>query len=424
MKKFNPWQWLVFSFIILIISGAILLKAPWIEHQNGLSWTDAFFTSTSAVCVTGLTSVSTTGFNIWGQLTILLLLQTGAIGIMTLTTSFFLFIKRNVGTKYKLSFAQTSHTFDLYEARIILKRIIILTWMIEFIGFILLSIGFLIQGLDPGGAMFHALFHSASAFANAGFSTFENSLTGTHLLVKITVMILIALGGLGYFVLYEISTKKKLFKKYSLHTKIVLLTSIILWAGGFIFFLMSEGRDIPVIDALFLSVTARTAGFNTIEMSSLSYASVFLLFILMFIGASPGSTGGGIKTTNAFVMIYSIWSLLKGRTTVTVFNRTIPLRFIMKAFATATLFFIIISIASVLLLEWNDFSLVPVLFEVISALGTVGLSLGITSELNEAGKWIIILLMFIGRVGPASLALAVMMRQKEAKIKYPEEEIF
>ncbi len=424
MKKINPWQWLILSFLFLIGLGTLLLKMPWVKHASGLSFIDALFTSTSAVCVTGLTTVPTSGFNLWGQITILLLIQLGAVGIMTLTTSFLLMLKGSVGLRYAYHFAQVNQTFNLYDARLILKRILFMTFGIETLGFIGITIGFLIQGFPLSNAMYYGFFHAISAFGNAGFSPFDNSLINTQPTVKIFTALMIMLGGLGYFVLYDLYKSLKKHKKLSLHSKVVLLTSVVLWIGGMLFFMIFEKFNISPLDSFFLSVTARTAGFTSVPLSGLSYASIILLYMLMFIGASPGSTGGGIKTTHAFVIFSSVLSLLKGKTQVVVFNRSIPLRFILKAFATTFLFTLLIVFSLTLLLETHHFSLESSLFEVISALGTVGLSLGATTQLGFTGKLIIILLMFLGRVGPASLALAILQKQKEVKIKYPEEEIF
>jgi len=422
--QLNSWQYLVLSFFFLIASGTILLKMPFVQHQNGLTEIDALFTATSAVCVTGLTTVSTSGFNLWGQLSILLLIQLGAIGIMTLTTSFLLILKGNIGLKQRISFSRIQENYNLQDANFILKNILKITFVVELAGMILLSIGFYQQGLSISNALYQGLFHSISAFCNAGFSTYDQSLMGTNSLIKMTVSILIIIGGLGYFVIYELMAFYKQKRKYSLHTKIVLRVSLFLIiAGTFLIYLFENGQ-IGWIDSFFQSVTTRTAGFNSVELNSLSNATIFLMLLLMFIGASPGSTGGGIKTTNFFIMVYAIVSVLKGRRNFVVWHRRISSNYILKAFGTAIAYFIILSIGTLILLTDKNLHFKETLFEAVSAMGTVGLSLGITPHLNLLGKWIIIALMFIGRLGPASFAMATLMKQKEIKIKYPDGEIY
>ncbi len=420
----NPWQYLVLSFLGLIVSGTLLLQMPFVKHLNGLTNIDALFTSTSAVCVTGLTTVSTSGFNLWGQLIILLLIQLGAIGIMTLTTSFLLALKGNVSLKHRLSFSQLQENYDFHDATGVLKNIIKITFIIEFIGMILLTAGFYLQGLPVKSALYQGFFHSISAFCNAGFSTYDQSLTGTNALIKLTVSILIILGGLGYFVIYELISFYQQKRKYSLHTKIVLRVSLALIIAGTLLIYLFEKGQTGWIDSFFQSVTTRTAGFNTVDLNALSNATIFLMLLLMFIGASPGSTGGGIKTTNFFIMVYATVSVLKGKRNFVVWNRKISSNYILKAFGTAISYFIILSIGVILLLLEPNLGFKASLFEAVSAMGTVGLSLGITPHLSVMGKWVIIALMFIGRLGPASFAMATLMKQKEVKIKYPDAEIY
>jgi len=428
-KKFrqinlNPWQYLVFSFVILILFGTGLLLMPFVVHRNGLSVLDALFTSTSAVCVTGLTTVSTSKFNIYGQLSILLLIQLGAIGIMTLTSSFLLAIKGNISLKHKILFSKIQEDYGLQDARMVLQNILKITFITEFIGFILLFFGFLMEGLPIKSALYQGFFHSISAFCNAGFSTYDSSLIGMNPLIKYTISFLIIIGGIGYFVIFELIEKYKRQRKFSLHTKIVLVTTLALIIIGTLLIWLSDFNTITFTDSFFQSVTTRTAGFNSVNLKTLSIPAIFLMLLLMFIGASPGSTGGGIKTTTFFTEIYSIFSILKGRTHLVVFNRNIPILFILKAFAATVLYAGVIIIGIILLLESNQIALIDAIFEAVSAMGTVGLSLGITSQLNDFGKIVLITLMFIGRLGPASLALATLNKNKELKIKYPKGEIY
>ncbi len=419
----NPWQSLIVSFALLISAGMLMLKMPWVMHRSGLSWLDALFTSSSAVCVTGLTVVPTSGFNTAGQWTILLLIQLGAIGIMTLTTSFLLLVRGKIGLKHKLEFAQLQEGFSLAGTSFLLKEIVKITFIIELLGALLLWPGFLSEGFSVKQSAYLSVFHSVSAFCNAGFSPFDDSLTGMNGWIKLVVAFLIIMGGLGYLVIFELLHFPRQ-SRLSFHSKIVLITTVGLLISGILFLAVFDWSHLSLIDIFFQSVTARTAGFNTVDLQSLSYGSVFTLMLLMFIGASPGSTGGGIKTTVFFVIVSSIFSVLKGKEEVVMFHRTLSRKTIMKAFATATLYFFIITTGVLILLQSHELSFERSLFEAISAMGTVGLSLDVTPHLNEIGKWTIIALMFIGRVGPASFALATMISGKELNIKYPKAELY
>ncbi len=422
--KFNPWQYLVLSFLILISLGTWALKLPIVHHEKGLKWIDAGFEATSAVCVTGLTTVPTSCFNLTGQLILLLLMQLGAIGIMTITSSFLIAVKGNLNLKHRLSFSQLQENFNLNDANYVLKNILRITFITEFIGMILLSIGFYLHGLSIKKALYQGLFHSISAFCNAGFSTYDDSLIHTNTLIKITIAFLIIMGGLGYFVVFELIASLKEKRQLSLHSKIVLSVSFFLIIIGTLLLFYFQKGQINWIDSFFQSVTARTAGFNSIDLNMLNNASVFLLLILMFIGASPGSTGGGIKTTNFFIMIYAVFSVLKGRESVVIWHRSISRRQILKAFGTAIVYFLVLSIGILWLFHHSQFSFKSTIFEAVSAMGTVGLSLGLTPLLGLKGKILIIGLMFIGRLGPASFAMATINKQKNIEIKYPEGEIF
>ena len=422
--KTNPWQYLVLSFCLLIAFGTGLLLMPFVHHTQNLHFVDALFMSTSAVCVTGLATVPTSGFNIAGQLSLLLLMQLGAIGIMTLTSSFLISLKGNLKLKHRLNFSKLQDNYDLHDANYILKNIVKITLVTELIGAIFLSIGFLLEGLPFGSAIYQGFFHAISAFCNAGFSTYDSSIMGLNPLIKYTVSILITIGGIGYFVLFELLENRKNKRKLSLHTKIVLISSVALMVLGTVFLYIFEQGNMSITDSFFQSVTTRTAGFNSVDLTKLHMPSIFLMLILMFIGASPGSTGGGIKTTNFFVIVFSVITVLKGGTKVVLFNRTISYRYILKAFATAMIYFVVISVGVVLLLQDDNVRFEEAIFECVSAMGTVGLSLGITPYFSEMGKLIIVALMFIGRLGPSSFAMATLLQEKQVRIQYPEGTIY
>ena len=419
--KLNPWHYLFLSFSALILSGTFLLLPPVVRNEGSLSFIDALFTSTSAVCVTGLTVVNTTGFSVWGQVVLLILMQLGAIGIMTMTTSLIQIIRGNVNLEYRLSFSQLQENMNLKNSKEILHFILKITFFLEAVGAVLITLGFYLQGLPLKSAAYHGVFQSVSAFCNAGFSSFDQSLIGTHWLVRYTVMALIILGGLGYFVIFEIYHRDKgKNRKYSLHTKIVLITTTILIVIGTLAIFIIEG-DVSFTDSLFQSVTTRTAGFNSVEIGHLHLVSLLIMTLLMFIGASPGSTGGGIKTTTFFVAVYSVIKVLRGETSIQLFHRHITHKVILRAFALVVVYFIMVMIASILLMFEYPFDFFDILFEVVSAIGTVGLSLGITAQIGVYGKLVLICCMFLGRIGPATLAMTTLRRQKEIKIMYPVE---
>jgi len=424
--RLNPWQNLIVSFLLLITLGAFLLEMPWILRNENLSFIDSLFISTSAVCVTGLTTINISDFNIFGELTLLILMQLGAIGIMTLSTTFILAIKGNINLKQKINFIKTQSNNSLHDVNHVLRFILRITFISEFFGAILLSIGFYLQGFSILGAIHYGIFHAISAFCNAGFSPFDNSLIGMNNLIKYTIILLIIIGGIGYYVIYELYNKFKTKKKLSLHSKIVLISTVSLIIIGTVFIYFLGSNNISITDSLFQSVTARTAGFNTVKLKDLHYLSLFFIVFLMFIGASPGSTGGGIKTTTFFIVFISIINILKGETTIKVFKRQISNSMILKSFAVLSSYFAIIFIGTLLLLYHTSYGFFNTMFEVTSAMGTVGLSVGVTSELENYGKLIIILIMFIGRIGPASIAMITFSKKNQIKlkIKYPEEAIY
>ena len=419
--KLNPWHYLFLSFIFLTLTGALLLELPYIRTHGQLSFIDALFTSTSAVCVTGLIVVKTTDFTLMGQIILMVLMQLGAIGIMTITTVLIMIIRGSIDLEHRISFTRLQDNFNLKSSQKVIYFIVKITFLAEFIGAILIGLGFYLQGFPLKKAIYHGIFQSVSGFCNAGFSTFDESLIGTHWLVKYTVMALIILGGLGYFVIFEIFQNKKI-SKYSLHSKVVLITSFILVFAGALFIFIIEGNE-SVTDSLFQSVTARTAGFNSIDINQMHMVSLFFLTMLMFIGASPGSTGGGVKTTTFFIVNYSIIKVLRGETSIQIFGRHLSHKVLLRAMALVVVYSLIIIIASILLMLIYPFKFFDILFEVISAVGTVGLSLGLTAKFGVYGKTILIICMFLGRVGPATLAMITLRKQREIKIKYPEDRV-
>ncbi len=448
IKTFSPAQALIFSYALAIFTGAVLLATPMAANGEALSFLDALFTATSAQCVTGLVVVDTsTRLSLFGQGVVLLLIQIGGLGITTFSVYLFIYLRVGVSARGRWIINETLMHTPISSWRELINDVVIMTFIIEAVGTALLSMTFVPQlGFWPG--LYYALFHSVSAFCNAGFSLFPDNLVGfrDNALVNMTVMALIILGGIGFLVIRELllvcrirARQRKQKVKLSLHTKIVLVTTGLLIIFGA---LMIGGLEVrgalagmPLMEgvwtALFQSVTARTAGFNTIELNLLRAPTLFLMIFLMFIGASPGSAGGGVKTTSLALFFAIFYCRLKGSPHTNLFRRTIPADVITKALALVILASILIGIALFGLLvvqapdlvHENKREFLSYLFETFSAFGTVGLSIGATAKLNVLGKWIVILLMFAGRVGLLTLAFAIAGRTRRHAAQYAEENI-
>ena len=418
----------IFSFFGLISLGALLLWSPFVTNNGDhVEFIDALFTATSAVCVTGLTTINTSSFNLFGQIIILLLIQLGALGIMSLTSTIIFIVRQDMSIGDKALLANASGGFPIKELKNLMLTVLLYTASIEIAGVFFLTIGFLRMG-EAGffHSLYLAIFHSISAFCNAGFSTFDDSLMKVHPLVKHSIGLLIVLGGLGIYVIYDIWQFLRHRVRFRVYSRIVIWATIFLIFGGAVvikFMEWASQKYISFGDALFQSITARTAGFNSVDISALSSPTLIIMMILMLIGASPGSTGGGMKTTTASLVFLSIYNMFKGRSNVVVFKRTIPVTNILKAFTICFTFIALTVVGATLLSFEGDFTLQHVIFEVISALGTVGLSEGITSRCHVYGKLILIILMFLGRIGPFTFFLFLLSKEKESKLRYPDEKI-
>ncbi|MCP4914254.1 MAG: Trk family potassium uptake protein [Oligoflexia bacterium] len=438
--KLSPAQMVIVSFSGVILLGTFLLMLPVsAKGDTSLGFIDALFMATSATCVTGLATKSlATEFSLFGQIVILILIQIGGLSIMTLYSSMAILLGKNMGMKDRVIMQDLLDVNSLEDLFNMIVDIVKYTFFIELWGGIVLTIAFTFEGFEFGSALYYGFFHSISAFCNAGFSLFDTSLEtyGTNPLINITIMVLITLGGLGFIVLKdvkEVVTAGKSLKRLGAHTKIVIVTSGLLTFIGavFIFF----GEFLNALDSytlweklqisLFQSVTLRTAGFNSIPLTSMHTYTLYMMTLFMFIGGSPGSTAGGVKTTTLAILIQSIKATLKGDKGVTAFNRTISGPIVVRATA---LMFISILITSFFILvlmrlEPNQ-NFLAIFFEVISASGTVGLSLGITPFLTTMGKVAVSALMFSGRIGPLTLILAIGQRQKSiGKFDYPDGRI-
>ncbi len=433
----NPPVTLMLSFALVILIGTVLLMFPVSSRLNRVTPpVDALFTATSATCVTGLVVVDTgSHFSLFGQIVILLLIQIGGLGIMTISTVFALLLGQRINLKLENVMHQVvggSYAINLYQ---LLKNIILVTAVIELLGALGLYFKFS-QDFAPLKAAWVSVFHSVSAFCNAGFSPLSGNLAGYVDSITVNTMVtgLIIMGGLGFTVIIDllhyffVGAK---VKKLNLHSKVVLLTTAALVVFGFIVFYIAEyhssmagfGVYRRVLSSWFQSVTTRTAGFNTIDMARLSKASVLASIVLMFIGASPGSTGGGVKTTTFAMLVLSVVSLLKGRRYQSIFKRRIPDSNFREATGLTSISLAIIFVVLLLLLLAETHSFDKIAFEAMSAFGTVGLSMGITPMLSVTGKLLITLLMYIGRIGPLTLIYAFAIHRKQVDINYAEENI-
>jgi trk system potassium uptake protein TrkH len=424
---------IVIGFLGLIGTGTLLLLL-FNAASRPLDVIDALFTATSAVCVTGLTVVDTgKALSHASQLVVLLLIQLGGLGVMTATTALSLLLRERIGLRQRLFLAGGVGLDSPSGVIRLLIRILLLTFAIEGLGAIPLFWGFLRAGQSPLESLYNAIFHSVSAFCNAGFSLFSENLEGfsSSLLVPGTVMGLIVLGGLGFIVLSELRDHFRQRARLSVHSRLVLSTTAGLVLFGTLTLLSCEwdhslGTFSPgwkAWNALFSSITPRTAGFDTVSPAAFSSSGIFILVLLMIVGASPGSTGGGFKTTTLAVLIVSTWNAIRGRSEIQLWNRRLPFRVIQRAITVFVLYLGTLGLGLAALVLIEPFPFQSLLFETASALGTVGLSLGITSKLSDGGKLVLVMMMFWGRVGIATFLYGLVKRESKGKVSYPDAEI-
>lgn len=437
-SKLKGVQILTLGFLAVILIGGIILSLP-VSSASGEStnFLDALFTSTSAVCVTGLVTLDTgTHWNMFGQTIIMLLIEIGGLGFMSFTTLIAIFLGRKITLRDRLILQDAMNTYNIQGLVKMVQYVVGFTVAVQLSGALLFSTQF-VPKYGIGKGLFYSLFHSISAFCNAGFDLFGNfsSLTSfsSNWVVILVASALIIIGGIGFAVWIEIYNIKTV-KKLSLHSKLVILMTVTLVVGGAILMFIFEHNNpntlanmsFPdkVLNSFFASVTTRTAGFNSISTDGMTNAGNFLTIILMFIGGSPGSTAGGIKTTTIGVLIVTVICVIKGREDAEVFKRRFSKDLIYKAF---TLFFIggSLVICATMLLSYTEqgASFLSLLYETVSAFGTVGLTLGLTQQLSEIGKVLIMTLMFLGRVGPLTVVLSLMKNKKNNGVRYPEGKI-
>ncbi|HEA28599.1 MAG TPA: ATPase [Leeuwenhoekiella sp.] len=450
----NPAQLFIVSFLGIIFIGTFLLMLPKATYE-GLSFIDAFFTSTSAVCVTGLAVVDTGSyFTQFGQVILLILIQLGGLGILTFASYFSYFFKGGATYENQLVLSDMTNSQKIGDVFDTLKKIILITFSIEFFGGIIIYLS-----LNPAlfssffERAFFAVFHSISAFCNAGFSTLSNSLYQEGFRfnygLQLIITALFVLGGLGFPIIANVLKYLKhvivnrLFRPkgeerlhipwvLNINSRITLVTTVSLTVLGTILFYINEYNNTlaehhglgKVVTALFGAATPRTAGFNNIDMGALNFSTIMLLFFLMWIGASPASTGGGIKTSTFAIATLNFLSLAKGKDKIEVFRRQIADISVKRAFATISLSLVVIGMGIVLISIFDeDKTLLSIAFECFSAYSTVGLSVGITAALSLPSKAVIITVMFIGRVSMLTILIAIFKQVKHKNYRYPTEEI-
>jgi trk system potassium uptake protein TrkH len=442
-RHLSPERLFLLSFAGLIVFGALLLRLPVSASGRPLSFLDALFSSTSAVCVTGLAVVSIgEDLSTFGQVVTIFLFQIGGLGILTFSAMFFVMMGRGLATKERDIIQSVFLHAPRRDLAAIVRFVLLSTLMFEAAGACVLWLRFC-WDFPPGEALYKAVYHAVSAFNNCGYSLFGDSLMRYQgdPVVNLTVMALIVAGGIGFIVFYELRNaigQKR--KRLSLHSKLVLIATFTLVFGGAAMFYMLEQddalRDLPwlnrVLASLFQSVTARTAGFNTVDMALLRNETLLVTMVLMFIGGSPGSTAGGVKTTSISLLFLLMWSRLRGRDEVTVFNRTVPRellsRMISIILASTLSIFLITSILLVSAPSGHEpgesrHLFVEYLFETVSAFGTVGLSMNLTPQLSSLQKAAVILMMIAGRVGPLTLAFSLSRATGRKQVVYAEEGI-
>lgn len=433
--ELNPPRVLTLGFGTLILIGALLLNLP-IASKSGesIGFINSLFTSASAVCVTGLVVVNTAKYwSLFGQIVIILLIQMGGLGFMTMATIVALLAGKKISLKERLVIKEQLNQQTMSGLVRLTKYVILLTFVIEGIGAFLLSTRFIpIYGFKKG--LWFSIFHAVSAFCNAGFDIIGNSMVSFvgDFTINMTICFLVIIGGVGFSVLIDIG-KNKSFKKLRLHSKLVISITIILIIVGMLIILVIERKNPDtlmylskgerLLASFFQSVIPRTAGFNSIDISKIYDTTAFIIIILMCIGGSPGSTAGGIKTTTFGATFLTTIAVVRGNKDVVVFKQRLNQDIINRSLAIVIIGLMLIISVSILLTITEDAYFLDVLFETASAFGTVGLTRGITPNLSNIGKLIIALTMYAGRVGPLTMAFAFSQRQKQASYRYSEGNI-
>lgn len=432
--KISPAQITVLGFLLLILLGTLLLCLPSASTGDSVHFVDALFTATSATCVTGLSTVTTaTQWTLFGKIVIIFMIQIGGIGFMTfmsLTT----IVKKSASLSKRKLLMQSAGSIELNGVIKLIQRVLLGTFFIEAIGAIVLSIRFWVRGLSFIKGLWYGIFHSISAFCNAGFDILGDSSLADYQsdpTILITIACLIIIGGIGFLVWGDFTAHGFRFKKYQLHSKIVVVTTAFLLVGGTLIFYFTEKNDALAnfskgdrwLNAFFESVTLRTAGFASFDQASLSDGGSFVSYVFMLIGGSPGSTAGGIKTVTFAIVILNAISFARNRDSITVYKKRIQDTTVKHACAIISIYLVATCLVTVIVALIEPFPLDDVIFEVVSAVGTVGLTKGITASLSIASKLILCLTMFFGRMGGLTLLLAFAEKRNQIKLERPYDKV-
>lgn len=441
INRLRPGIMIILSFIIMVSIGVFLLSLPIVQTSGQrLTLSDALFMAVSASCIIGLSVVDVANFTFFGQLVLLVLLQIGGLGFVTLATTLFAALGVRIGVGYRATMMESWNHRTSFDVLNLTKKIVCYTFAIEGIGALLLMLRFVpLYGGAKG--LWFSIFHAVSAFNNAGFDLFGNSLEDfvSDWYVNLIMMALIISGGLGFVVISELVTQKRKpeepfhFRRFSLHTQVVLIMSALLLVIGTIAYFCIEFNNPAtlgqlslsdkILAAMLQSTISRTAGFSSIPLDQLHDSSMLIMIFLMFIGGSPGSTAGGIKTTTFGIILLAVYAIIRGHEEVVVFGRRISLPTILKALAVIIISFCLIALGCIALSLAEEMNLRLLVFEVVSAFSTTGASMGASVELSVVGRLILMIIMFIGRIGPLTMAVSLAKRSKSTKVQYPEGHI-
>ncbi|MGE5421740.1 MAG: TrkH family potassium uptake protein [Ignavibacteriales bacterium] len=434
-KGITPTQFIVVGFAVIILLGAILLTMPFSVRSGNLNnFIDALFTATSAVCVTGLVTVDTgTFYNPIGHVIVILLIQIGGLGIISATTFYAMLLGKRIGLKERVLIKEAMNSDSLGGVVRLVRAVLITTISIECIGAVILALAFM-QYFPLPKALWYGIFHSISSFCNAGFDLLGQDFTPycsliplqNNPIILITIACLIILGGLGFVTILSV-VQKKSFQRLSIHNKLVIVTTAIFIVVGWLFFFFSEsqatfsqmGVGDRIVNAFFLSVTPRTAGYTSVDLGKAIPSTLLMIMLFMFVGASPAGTGGGIKTTTFSTLVLAVLSRIRGRDDVEIYGRHIDKDTVYRALTVTAMALSVVFACIMLLTLLDDHDVIRLMFEAFSAWGTVGLSTGITPDLSTGAKIVLIFLMFFGRLGPLTIAFALLQKKTTTHIKYP-----
>ena len=449
----RPTRQIAISFLAVILIGSVLLMLPICNNTTPTAYLNNLFIATSAPCVTGLVPVVTSEqFNILGQIVIIILIQIGGLGFLTFLNLLLIMVKKKISLTNKLVLQEALNQPSLNDLPKFVKNVIKYTFIVEGLGAIILAFVFIPDfGIVKG--IYYSIFHSISAFCNAGFDVLgANSLIGyqNNLIINLVIPGLIIMGGLGFVVWFDVAhcikkeygkrskfSKKHLFKSFSLHTKLVIIATVVLLLAGAVLFYLCEFNNIKTIGGLplfdqiqisfFQSATLRTAGFASVDMASLHPSTKLMMCVLMFIGGSPAGTAGGIKTVTFAIGVLEVYNIYHGRKEVTAFSRRIPKRLIVRSFAIISMALAIVFLSIFALSITEQAPFIDICFEVVSAGATVGLSASLTPYLSVFGKIVIIMLMYIGRIGPITMMISFArksyMQASKKEVRYPDGNI-